>query len=352
MANQRGGVPRYAANAGRLLRRSSFLLPATQDPAQPQPMWAFYGPGQGDPAQFSQAPWNYNSPTDWPYAGAILRAPRIVNLNAASFFSQSNAQIAVKPNPPVNPPLGQLAVQYVSNSDLQEYTRLLDVFNQVQQQVQTIQAGKTWVTINAYGNAAIEPGVILNQDGSSVQNFYYQLAAPDFSAYPPPISFYGTNFLNVWAGGGGNLAGSTNGVFLLPSGMPSLGNDAAYAFSKSSLIAAYPFFCNYAAFLFHFDDTWATAGQTQFIPLTLANEESIVSVIGSSDTLNQLVTESQQYESALYDLFKSDLSGDPTNFNINHPGGTSKIDYDYLMSLIASYFNFDPNTGAELATFG
>jgi hypothetical protein len=357
------GVPRFSAQAGRLTRRSGFLVDK----------WpTYFGPGHRQNVTAS-----YYPPTDWPPAGSLLRPPQTVWLNAylnhgdepAEFkmvwqyyydFDPDGTQYATglpsriaffdhsyfppKPYYYGKGPYGSVA----QNADRAEHDRLMDAFAQAKDQIESLRPGRTWVEImdwNDFFGTNFTDG--FRSDG------FLQIAAPPFDTSPG--DFYGTDFFNVWAGLGLVDAEGLRIVFNPYTPESPMSGDPYYGTPRSRLVASYDGFRRHATRLYYPDPTWIVATDAP------SEQKPHIIALGPPDTpeaqgyfdqgyrsgyTDYLATEPliQQNANALFGLMASDLA----DFGFEASGATSALTASSIVGLIADRFGFDPDTGKDL----
>lgn len=364
--NGKNNLLHFKVQQGNLPRRSGFLV---KPPFPFSPWLTYFGPGHRPNMIFAP----YYVPTDWPAAGALLKPPRVVWLN--SYFKEALDPARavfnsgwwyanfVDPGQPSTNPLCTIKLtfidggpgsqqEYVSpphlsstvNADLAERNRLVDIFAQVKDKVESIQKGKTWVQVIDWDSTAVFSDPHYTSDG------FFQIAAPPGSTTPD--IFYGTDFFHIWAGHALNAFGFD---IYTPSENPD--DDPVIANPKGRLVAAYNGFRGHATQMFHPALSWGpptdvpdrtrgprTVQEGSYVALDPS--ESYTAAPGLVPYNPWFLTEPPIAVNSgqTYDLLASNLS----DFQFSHPGSTSLLTVDYVVAAIAKRFNFDPDTGHDL----
>lgn len=341
--NQAHGIPRIVGRGGFPLSRGQFLDGKAK---------VYYGPKHRSNL-FAQ----YRNPGDWPEAGALLRVPRVVWLHTAHrhavdglgpVLTQFFVNFYTEPQfpgegPELHPPATGLyhqgpdglsqTVGHTANADYAERFRLLAVFQEVKDRIESIQPGRCWVEIMDWNDPrGFDPdsAPYATPADDYFSDGFLQIAAPQ--ADPGP--FFGTDFLNVWAGSGFfDAAFRTNFVPYVPTSPPD--DDPLIGRPKSRLVAAYPDFRRHATKLYHPGQVWGLPD--------VGPDPAAALTTGYAD-FAELGAESNASDSGLFDTFASDMA----DLGFEHPGPTTGLDADSLVKLIADHFRFDPDTGRDL----
>lgn len=335
--NRKGMLPRIPGITSRFtFSRSDFLEGRVK---------CAFGPGQRQPLQ-------YMSPTNWPAAGTRLRVPRAVWLSlylrfgfdsSGTTFTQTwrnfyldqrfSSVIAFFTGPDGTTPVYFGDGPYTTdtrNTDYEEHTRLLGVFNNVKDRIEGLTKARTSVEVIDWNDLDVNQNPDYNSDG------FLQFASLDYDLDGNVVPFFGTNFLHVWAGHGLGANGNDRFEFdpYEPASPPS--SDALYGNPTGRLSASYDRFRGHKTLLYYPDQEW-------FAPSRVPDPDSVGGITQYFPYETQMPI-IQGYQRDLYDFFQSDMS----DFGIESDGGTSQLDEDNLVSAIAAHFGFDPATGEDV----
>jgi hypothetical protein len=235
--------------------------------------------------------------------------------------------------------------------------RLLPIFEQFATQLAAIRGGRTWALVNDLSFWGPD---------YNFQPCLSHLIAPDSTQGP----FFGVDFLHIHC-----LAYSTGG--LIPQDQAGGLNDVFYEPSKDQLVAAYPSFVRYKCKIYGPDGEYDLFPNPSAIPqvsappagsfdagsvtgpFTTPVVDNLMLNTGNhpiAETFNDNRYVEIQSQNAMLQARNptiiSDLTAEASDLSdsgIEYAGTQSDIsDANTLMKLIADYFNFDPDTGANL----
>lgn len=302
--NQKHMVPSIPGGKPFAARRSHFL-DGTQK--------AYFGPGQR-PDQGD----SYTNPTDWPPAGMLLRVPQVVWLSlfledasVGPNFSEEwfNLDEGTGPFFRLTPNLANA-----------EYQRVLAAFTEAKSTIAKLRPGKTWVEVVDF------------VENLSSFPFDDGLLSVARVANPVP-AFFGTDFLNLYAGDGAFSLSSFVSVDHPYVG--SLTTDPRVSVPIGQLAAIYSGFRGHDTSLYHTDLPWTAEGA---IPIP-----------GSGGTL---FFEDFGGERVMHDAdsteFADSIANQYSYLGFSHPGSTELLTADSVVAAIAAHYGFDPATGKTL----
>ncbi len=313
----------------------------------------FYGPDQiASMGSFSP----YNPPEDWPKAGTLLRCPQVV------WLTRNNMNVEVQLLTDQGPDVG------AGLPCADETNRLGDVFEAVRNRITRIRGPRTLV--NRYHDAS-------DVSGDRIST----VLIPQF----PDTPYMTTNFLHVYVG----YPRTPDGVVWLPYNAPLLISDGSqqpdwiagmagtagghwHYFSppEEELESAVEFWnsnywpslleraaevyqkfeIGYRTCMFSYD-VYADPGDYlpsvwSLYPLVQWTHE----YVESANNAYKMMFYRYQFIHALWMQQQCDDLNQALGMTdaFEYMGGSSRVTEDYLVSLIAGHFGFDPETGADL----
>lgn len=290
---------------------------------------------------------------------------------------------------------GPNAVQTTSNApNVNDYQALSAAFSTAASQINLMRTGKTWVQIYDYTQATADAQQWLisksqwnkSDAGMIVPPYFSHLIAPPAtSPFLPPTStsatpFFGVDFLMIHAGGwasGGSPVSSA--LFESLGGLPAAAlNPSIIAVNEANIEAAYKSFSGFAVQLYSGKPipklNYAPFTPIQFsgntVPVTLYNREwqypgfiydstnvdsmsTSLQVMAAYNAINLATYNSQTANNVgvpdgLVSALQS-VAADLADYGYTYAGDESQLaSSDSVVQAIASWFGFDPNTGADL----
>jgi hypothetical protein len=239
------------------------------------------------------------------------------------------------------------------NLTAQENTRIGNIYQQVQEQIQILRPGRTWVDVVDYTNGPLPNNVVTDPDDSyDLNNRYPFMIAPNSNE-----KFFGTNFLHIYAGIPFINAPDN------PVPNPQL-TDQLYINCKAQIVGSYSKFAGYNVQLFSMDadGTQQALNTANMIPIaappscnggtlndyTDGTSSSPVQVNLATALSNAAKSAMIQNQGPLITTYYEAVAADLSNYGYTYGGDSSKITVGYLINLIASTFKFNPQTGEDL----
>jgi hypothetical protein len=322
-------LPRFAQASARTFNRDRFLDGTYS---------AYFGPGHRPDVCGS-----YYPPTDWRPANSLLIPPRVIWLSVYT-------DLSVLPDP-IHMARGLNDYYQLPNEDYREHLRLVGAYAQAKATLEQLMPGKVWVEIVDWGGWGAPLGADI---GDSFNDYIDGVASylgqsDGFLQFPSPPksldagSFFGVDFLHVWAGDaaagyaffGGNGVGLPYYDQRVSGGDSTFGTDGNpyYEGPKGRLTKLCSSFARYASWLYGPDRKWSSPAPGSYAAHAIPYEDF------------------SQTRPPLQDLsngFFKDASAALSDYGVRFRGATSDIDADSLVSDVADHFGFDPSTGNDL----
>lgn len=280
----------------------------------------------------------YEPPTDWPGVGFLLRVPQVVVIILDIYYALASDQFQPATNSSNN---------YVFSHSYtrDEYFRILGVMDEVKSRIESIRAGRTFVTNVDWNILGIYP--VTNHDINGVPIVGYNaipLAPAPYATFEPrmkaivaPRESYPrhikTNLLCIHiADNPGDfefppIVNPFVGGYTLDQSSAAMNSDPALNSDIDVMKSEYGKFPSYEAWLYG-TYTWTD------IPNPLPDHPSF-------EQLNSFI---EAVGRRFYQYIADQLS----DFGYTYRGESQLVTTDGLLQDIAAHFQYDPDTGVEI----